>query len=220
MYPSLHEPCTVVGVKKFGFLFWESDPVVATLELRKGGYVPGESIICDLIIENQSSRSLKYPYINLKQRVKINASNKSKTKVRKLTSAILEHKIAPRSRQKFAEVSVIIPPTCASSLDSSHVIEISYIFELKFGASGLSSPKSIQVPFVIGTLPIRAYDDQGVKECRADLFTLEASVFGSGTPDKPDQGEMMQSGIDTFKPCYPYYKNYVCTASNEKINKI
>ena len=215
MYPRLLEPCTVTGVKKFGFLFWESDPVIATLELRKGGFVPGESIVCDLTIENQSSRTLKYPYINLKQKIKINATAKSKIKVRKLTSAILEHKIAPRSIQKFSNACVAIPSTCASSLDTSRAIEISYIFELKFGASGLSSPESIEVPFVIGTVPIRGYDDS-IDETQQSRYTLEASVFGAQTVAKAEK----QPEDDAYKPFYPYYKNHICTASNSEINQV
>ena len=75
----LREPCRVQSTKRFGCFCLKSDPINITFEVRKGGFVPGEKIICDVFIENQSSKRLNKIYVVLYQECVLHATSKTKT---------------------------------------------------------------------------------------------------------------------------------------------
>ena len=172
------------------------------------GFVPGEQICFDLVVDNKSNRDIKAPTASLVQVVRLQATTKSKTTHRKVTTLELPKRIEERTCENFDNMKLLVPPVCSSSFGTSRIIDISYYFDLNFDAAGPSVSTDLNVPIVIGTVPL-ASDDNNRQSTYSNL-TYEASIFDANQfkQELIDKGEIMQSDADTYRPFYPYYKNY------------
>lgn len=190
----------------------KSDPIIANFSILKGGYVPGEAIVFNVAIDNKSNREVKEMTVNLIQVIKFHATRKSRTCTRNVASIQFPKRIAERSMEKWDNSVLVIPPVCSSSNMTCRIIEVSYMVTFNFDASGVAVSTDITIPIVIGTIPMAIQANQMQPQLP---FTYEADMFGPNTVQMPsendagaDKGEMYESDANTFKPFYPYYKDY------------
>lgn len=174
------------------------------------GFVPGEPICFDLVVDNKSNRDIKPPLASLVQVVRLQATTKSKTTHRKVATLELPNRIQERMCEKFDNMKLVVPPVCSSSFGTSRIIDISYYFDLNFDASGPSISTDLNIPVVIGTVPLLRSDQDHPQSSSHAILTFEASIFDANQfkQELIDKGEIMQSDTDTYKPFYPYYKNF------------
>jgi hypothetical protein len=148
--------------------------------------------------------------LDLIQQIRFHATQK--TKVCKRIIAILQcpRKLDPQEIYEWTnrETSLIIPPIASTSNGTCKIIDISYLLDLTFAASGLSIATNMKIPIVIGTIPMRDPDQQAQNNENqlSAQFKYLASIFES-TPDSGEEikGEVIGSDGNTFKPFYPYY---------------
>jgi hypothetical protein len=76
---------------------------------------------------------------------------------------------------------------------------------LNFDPSGLSMSTDLQIPIVIGTIPLR---EQQQNSSLSQQFRYMTSVFKENFEYQEDlTGEIIESG-QNFTPIYPYYNDF------------
>jgi hypothetical protein len=102
------------------------------------------------------------------------------------------------------ETLLTIPPVVSSSNGLCKIIQINYYLNLNFNPSGLSMSTDLQIPVVIGTIPLK---DQTQSNSLSQQFQYMASIFKENFDYQEDlKGEVIESG-QNFTPVYPFYND-------------
>lgn len=205
--PTLRQPYGVSETKILCCGCCSSDPITVTFSTLKTGFVPGEIIVSNVNIDNRSNREVKKITLKLVQELNFTGSSRElivkTTKVRKCFRNIVEMNftqiVPPKTNQNLeGNTRIIIPSIAASSNGISKIIVINYLLVFTFKCSG-SLSKDISIPITIGTIPFETTYIPSYEEC-----------FNEITPEiaEPVKGEIIESDLSTFKPLYPYYKDF------------
>ena len=138
-----------------------SAPIDMVLSVMKTGYVLGEAVVFNAVVNNRSRRKLGNVLLKLVQKVKLNSRSKSRTSSRVVTKIARQEEgtsgIEPLSRVEWTDSVLTIPSTCPSTMKSSKIIEINYqlvlYIESSWSHSWSQSDLSLKVPIIIGTIP-------------------------------------------------------------------
>ncbi len=227
--PCLKHPQGIVETKHVCCSCCHSRPIEVDFSMLKGGYVPGEILFFRVDFDNQSSKQILETYVNLVQTLKLSGQNETKLVKRVVCTARFLDRIKSRSSETWESSCLVIPPLCPTLNGLSSIIQVNYSLVLFLHLSGLSCAKSLTLPIVIGTVPIKNHHAMHDKHLRRD--TLDNISF---EPDRSSyvckvsksessrnrsfsaffdpefdmiHGEFMDSEDDEFKPSYPYYKS-------------
>lgn len=126
--------------------------------IPQSGYVPGQSIVIDLELSNQSNVEVGETRFILRQIVHYHSQTPStKTKVEQDD---IVKKFAGGA-DKFENVrfqqTLVIPPTPPTNISICKVIHISYEVVVEAKTNGLHNSVIIKFPITIGTTPLNAY---------------------------------------------------------------
>ncbi len=191
------------------------------LNIFEGCFVPGEKIICSARIENTCNRDIIRTSVRLVQEMLFTGSSRElivKTSKKKkccrniFTLPINKVISGNSSEQVLQNQMIIIPPVCASSTGLSKIIEINYLLVFTFGVLG-SLDRDVCIPLKIGTIPLMDYHAARIADS-SHLPTYEECLFEHETLNKPKdsnesiKGEMFETDEKTFKPIYPYFKDF------------
>jgi hypothetical protein len=184
----------------------------------KGGYVPGEGIVFNVAIDNKSNMSIIDMTVKLVQSMKFHATHKSRSCSRIVAAIRYPGKVNARTKETWNNSVLIIPPVCSSSNGTCRIIEVSYTVIFNFDTSGFAISKDLKIPLIVGTIPLRVNTkdvklDDHERDLASSLPSYEACMFGrnksSEIPnDFETKGEFVESDESTFKPFYPYYKDF------------
>ena len=154
-FPVLSQPSSVTQTKKFGCLCFKSNPVNISFTVRQGGFVPGQTIICDAIVDNQSSKTLDILQVSLVENCTLNASSKSRVDTRIIHRFDLRQ-VQPKTTEEFRCIEIIVPPVCPTTMSSSsRVLLVGYHVQLVVGATGFSVNSYSKIPITVGTVPFQ-----------------------------------------------------------------
>jgi hypothetical protein len=236
-FPALRQPYGASDTKVLCCGPCKSDPIIATFQVMKQGFVPGEILIFSATIDNKSNKEIKEMKVTLRQNIRFHATNKTKNTYRDVNVLKYPNKIPQRTIEHWNNVSLPIPPIVSSSNGTCRIISVSYTIVLNFDASGVAISKDVPIPIVVGTIPI--YDsnlnsnqilmnqnnttNNNIIISPANNFnnnqgilpppTYQECMFDRDTSNslKPEEnemkGEILQSDANIFKPIYPYYPN-------------
>lgn len=148
--------------------------------------------------------------VDLVQQIRFHATTKSRTCRRHVATVRFPGKIAARQQENWENISLVVPPVCSSWNGTCRIIEVNYAINLNFDASGLAVSKDMTIPIVIGTIPLM---NMGMPVPTSLPLTYQASIFDPSPnqempPDYETKGEMVESDVNSFRPFYPYYKDY------------
>lgn len=147
-------------------------------------------------------------YVNLVQTVIFHSTAKKRTCRRNVALVKFPGKIGARSEESWENVALIVPPVCSSSVsESCRIIKISYYLHLCIDAGGFSISKELSLPVLIGTIPLPDMAYHLSPTYQESIFTPSSTKIMSDYDYDP-KAEMFESDINTFKPHYPYYKDY------------
>ena len=146
--------------------------------------------------------------VSLIQRLKFNATNKSRFDKRTVASIDYPSTINGKTYEEWNNSVLSIPPVCSSSNGSCRIIEVSYIINFNLNPSGLSSSKDFSIPIVIGTIPLRI----NMPEATAPYpYSYQESMFEldpmKDNPDDEHKGEYLENDSNSYKPLYPVYQD-------------
>ncbi|KAI6217380.1 Arrestin domain-containing protein 2 [Aphelenchoides fujianensis] len=121
------------------------------VSLPRTGYTPGETILVNGVINNQSQRPIKGSALHFKQKVTYRAKTFSGTEHVKSTCRTIEKRekgeIGPNSEFKWVNEPIVIP-SLTPRLSRCGIIDVTYIIELE-----ADSAVSVQLPVIIGSIP-------------------------------------------------------------------
>jgi hypothetical protein len=215
--PNLRQPYGASAMKTLCCGPCKSGPITAQFSVPKQGFVPGEAIRFRVEFNNASSRDIPKMEVSLVQNLMFHAQCHSKRDNRKVAGVLYPGQINANSTQLWDNGVIVIPPVCSSSNGICRIIQINYSLVLHFSVSGPSIGTSCLIPCVIGTIPLTNNGDlQQQSQSAADSqgFSYAPSAFEptpgitNGGYEAADKGEMIQSDAATFKPMYPYYKDF------------
>ena len=100
------------------------------------------------------------------------------------------------------------------------IIDVSYTVVYSFDTSGIAIGKDLKIPIIVGTIPLRGVDNkQSSAAAEMSLInstpSYETCMFEPNSDpnemptDYETKGEFVETDSNTFKPIYPYYKDYV-----------
>lgn len=218
--PTLRQPYGLSETKILCCGCCASDPITATFNVLKCGFVPGESLIYNISIDNKSNRDVIETTIKLVQEIKLTGSSreiivkttKVKTCYRDVVNVNLLQIIAAKTNVTLNNnYSIIVPPVSATSTNTCKIIEIRYYVVFTFGCRG-SANKDMSIPITIGTIPLSNPSEKkpSLDNSSNNLPSYEECVYGAIKPEIAEsiKGEMFDSDASTFKPLYPYYKDF------------
>ncbi|XP_071952910.1 arrestin domain-containing protein 3-like [Antedon mediterranea] len=201
-----------------------------SVKTDRKGYCPGESIAITGEYENGSARRMK-PKATLYQRTMFYADGKSRS-VRSAVACIQGKAIRGRSSDSWSNKLLKIP-AITPTLTNCSIIKLEYFLSICLDITGATN-LYINLPIVIGTVPLRAPPYSPIDPLAVDSFnfsmatesnglgfnpatfrnicTQEAPpsyaecVFGSVDIQDDEPGDMI--GVTAYTPMYSYVWNY------------
>ncbi len=122
------------------------------LIIFKGGFVPGEDIILEATIDNQSSKDINKFQISLVQKLNLKADQISKIVKRFMVTLVYPKKIKRETKKEFNNLILKVPPVNPNSFSSSSIVNISYYIKIIFDIEGPSIDTDLIIPIVIGNI--------------------------------------------------------------------
>lgn len=150
LVPSSLIPIDVQTRKEIKSLFNTVGYVDVTMSLNKSGYVPGEPIAYDILVNNQSDFNITKVDLKLIQVTTYTGYNGSFTKVIKLFTQ--EVVIGKHSNSQIKQAA-ILPNLPASKLEGCSIMNVKYIVALKIVCNG--NKLKIARGVTVGTIPTR-----------------------------------------------------------------
>lgn len=136
-----------------------SDPIIATIDVGRQGYVPGEMIVFNADINNKSNRTMTCSKASLIQQVKYHATNKTRT-VNNCLQEQRHGKIEGGGTDVWRNERLFIPPVPPSYLLGCKIIDIRYLVMITVDPSGIGFDLDVPVEVVIGSIPLASIAQQ------------------------------------------------------------
>lgn len=193
----------------------QSEPIGATFNLNKSGFVSGETLRFIGTIDNKSSKDVKYLCVKLIQQaifhgVAKNAGldsgrhKKKRVENREVISVTYDKKIGPKSFQTW-DGSLKIPPVCATAMSSAgnvcKIIEIAYLVRMYFDFSKTFDISSdLTIPVIIGTIPLKTHATKEAKNGGDDEDEDEDADGDGSMSDSEDEIPIPTLPSLTYEP--------------------
>ena len=210
LIPALREPYSIsVSTSQKSGGCCKKAPVSATLSVRKGGYVSGEIILCDVQVKNETTLVIPAPTLYLCQQLVLNSTQKMKTVSRVASSVTLPWPVSKSNTENYPNVELVIPSVPPSTLNESRVILIGYYISLNLTSGDPTQTSDLRIPITIGTVPMSRGDHVYT---RNNQYTLLPSVFGGIENYDLDRqlkptGELRESNELLYIPNYSVFNS-------------
>ena len=222
-FKSLFEPHSLSDSRKLCCLCCSSGPIVLSLQMDKVGFVPGEFMMLNIVLENGSNRDLTGPKVEFYSKLRLHASCKSKTITRLVYLLNLDKQVSARSTEKFDKIQIPLPQLCPTSMNMCKILDVSYFLSVRLDISLSSISMDLNLPIVIGTIPIRDNHNvllmpstpsiitpHGIENEESSKFTFDETHSEAETDTTlVDMSPKSPEPVDGhFKPHYPFYKHF------------
>ena len=174
----------------------------------KAGYVSGESVIFNVSIDNRSSKSIKFISVFLIQHNELNVRGSKKFLTNNIcTLEYNDPRIGPQMQESWSNGTLKIPIVCPSLLDTCRIMKLYYTLTLCVHFNGLSISNSLDIPIVIGTIPL--YDSNLSLPGTSNVGYYKSGSKSIGGYNENEQNETnLTNNEGDFVSKYPYYKDY------------
>ncbi|KAL3865646.1 hypothetical protein ACJMK2_043012 [Sinanodonta woodiana] len=130
-------------------------PISAHFRIDRKGYVPGDSIILNAEISNNSNRTMSASRVRLIMAISYHATTKSRNEATEV-ARVQHREIAPFGSDTWSNERMVIPPLPPSYLAGCKIIDIAYILKLEVDPTGPSFDLEIPLEIILGTVPLRS----------------------------------------------------------------
>ncbi|UYV77049.1 hypothetical protein LAZ67_14003009 [Cordylochernes scorpioides] len=158
--PLLMQPFHCEAEKNLGLPCVSSGPVSCKVRLDRGGYVPGESIILDAVVDNDSNVGIKSTKAMLTETIQYTAKNKLVHSEMRELASLCKGEIPAGQSDRWDNELLYIPALPPTNLRGCHLIRVQYdvyfVVEPK-GPPGSGTLK-LQLPIMLATYPVRNPD--------------------------------------------------------------
>jgi len=186
---------------------FRSKPLGIDIEIGKTGYVSGENIFINAVIDNKSNMKIKHCDILLFQEsvysgkfVRPGKAVHAKEKFHKdILCHVKQPGIEKKSIVRWDNIAVKVPCVPASGLDGCTIIDTSYYLKIRLVPPGTALVLETEIPIIIGNVPLIA----------SELTSPVEAPFGPA-PDYKKIFRIDHSETDhqdfTYTPQYPVFK--------------
>lgn len=177
--PNIGQPFGISGEKILSFCWCKSDPILVEMEIPKQGYVPGEEIDFNIIVQNNTKKEIKSLEIHLCQIIDFSNDKSNITDTKTIEKIVNSNKIKSINVYKWNNCFLVIPNVCPSTIDKQFIISVKYKVVLEFTEFGKSSEK-FEIPIEIGTIKLKDQirNDRNIKaESLSNLKLTEYTKY-------------------------------------------
>lgn len=124
------------------------------------------------------------------------------------------NRIGPGTLGNWSNASLQIPIVCPSLLDTCKIIKLEYKLTLIVNVSELSVSSRLDIPIVIGTIPINTSSSQATSNVTYNSIPDQALIYNKNDMNSNQQPIETNNGAPNnetdanYKPKYPYYKDF------------
>ncbi|XP_055375346.1 arrestin domain-containing protein 2-like [Condylostylus longicornis] len=212
--PSIRMPCEYQTSEKFWCGPCITNPLDIKLKIPQLGYVPGQAIIVNADIQNNTKLNIDHVQMSLIKTIKY-YSDDSSNATKKETLTIVEIKtdeVKPKISKIFQEFVRIpaIPPTCTNLCK---IIHITYDLHIKVKIHGFHTSPIIKFPITIGNIPLADVITQ------QPLSTISRSINQNNTNTVPVIDNIPVDSIATIaQDCHISPPSYQQAVYMSKVN--
>jgi hypothetical protein len=149
---SLRNPCSAKIYKPLKSCFCKRNGnIYLTFNTLRGGFVPGESILFSLLIQNNTSKDLQNIFIQLIQQTQI--ANRLSTRI--VSSYKLPKTIMRQTTEIFDNGSLKVEPVCPNF--NENLIKVGYFIYINLKPTRKKikiEPNTVRIPIFIGIFKI------------------------------------------------------------------
>ncbi|KAK7861788.1 hypothetical protein R5R35_011960 [Gryllus longicercus] len=228
---NIQVPLTASVEKTLCCMCCRSGPVALAASLPFSGFVPGQRVQMLLEVDNQSSSQVTVK-CSLVQKVMYTAASGFNVKSMEARITVEQETlgVVEKKGSKNFQSGMVIPPLPTSFLLYCNCIEIAYFLEVEGVISGVHTNAVMEIPIVIGMIPLRN-QFQSIQATDAQVpstseiptvYVIHSSPPGYDYPDLPppsyeecvsgradirsdDDSKDLQGSTD-FAPRYPMYR--------------
>lgn len=224
--PSAACPLQGNNTKFLCCLCCKTGPISAMFRIDRTGYVPGDAILLNAEIKNDSNRTMNSSKVRLIMSTAYHATTKTRTVTNEVTS-VRHGPIEPYGSDVWSGDRLHIPAIPPSYLVGCSIIDIRYILLLEVDPAGPAFDLEVPLEIIIGTIPLRTYVPTYAPQAYPQpvgappLGGAEGGTVSPSAPDLPppsyaecvfgkvaiaeDDDNEYTKGDRDFAPVYTYY---------------
>lgn len=154
--PSAPQPLQGDNSKFLCCLCCKTGPISAIFRIDRTGYVPGDTILLNAEISNNSNRTMNNSKVRLVMVTSYHATTKTRTISSDVTS-VRHGPIDPYGSDVWSGERLHIPAVPPSYLVGCSIIDIRYILMLEVDPAGPAFDLEVPLEIIIGTIPLRTF---------------------------------------------------------------
>ncbi|XP_063233011.1 arrestin domain-containing protein 3-like [Bacillus rossius redtenbacheri] len=184
----------------------KSGPISLVLSLPASGYVPGQDIPFIIEVDNNSNTVIDSVDCVLRKKLQFHVSSPSREVKRdKITLNELKLDSVAEGGSKVWSEAFKLPPLPPSNLTGCNIIDLDYDLQVIAVISGLHNDLEVTTPIIVGTVPLVAFHEAGVRPPTAPIVTgWDGKSEGNGVPTQtvasPGWGSPQQPGDPSQVP--------------------
>ncbi|XP_026465157.1 arrestin domain-containing protein 2-like [Ctenocephalides felis] len=133
--------------------------LVCDVSLDRGGYVPGETVLINATVTNDSGITIKNIRAALTETIEYKAQGKIvRTERRELAAITRGGRIRPGETCKWRKEPLHVPPLPPTNLRGCHLMDVKYDVYFIIEPKSLDKEVKLQLPIVVATYPLRTGD--------------------------------------------------------------
>ncbi|KAK3910464.1 Arrestin domain-containing protein 3 [Frankliniella fusca] len=219
MSPQAKVPIEREQSKHFCCLWCKSGPLTMSVRAPNGGYVPGQTILLQIQIDNASTTAVRNIRGTINQVVRWQATTKTKATEKRMVDLVFDKEVKAHDSRVFSQV-ITVPPVPPSHLNNCSIIDLEYLLTVTARVGGAHVDLEIKAPILIGTFPLmetieypptHTYPDAsapppGIPSPDLPPPSYEECVFKGNSIMNPKDGDNEYTmGIHSFTPRYPVW---------------
>lgn len=165
-----------------------SGPITAQFSIDRRGYVPGEFLVVNGEVINNSRRRMCSSKVEIKMITRFHATSKSRTSSSVVTS-LKKGEIKAGDTEVWSGELLHIPPLPPSALMYCRIIDIEYQITMVVDPAGPALDLEVPLEVIIGTVPLRNVN----------------AIYSSAPPSNPAGGAIMPMPDDAAVPSASAY---------------
>ena len=193
----LKQPFEIIEWSRtLGSLCFKSKPINVRLDLKKRSFVSGETIDCQLKIENNTSRNIKLEYVALKQAIYLIADYNDR--FHDIVRVEINKIIGKRSEDSISDIKLQVPAV-SPSFNHAKVFEVGYFLLVSIKPGKMRLRMKFKVPILIGSVCNR-------KEIHFEHFpTVTFNENFAALTHEDEKSNGCDSDLDQFSPLYRFF---------------
>lgn len=153
--PAISQPFQCEIEHNLGVSCVNSGPVICSVSLDRGGYVPGETVGISAHVQNHSKITIKETKASLTETIQYLARNRIVQSETRELASLTRGKIRPGENDEWNNEQIYVPPLPPTNLRGCHLIRVLYDVYFIIIPKSMEKEVKLQLPIMMATYPLR-----------------------------------------------------------------